>query len=391
MESKEIKGLLEELQANLEGKSKEQIENEIKNLEVKYEELVETKAAELNKSVEEVKAENSELKANLEAVAEQADKLDIKMQENKQSIENKSVDPLRDMITKNYDAIKDVRKGKAVEVKAVGNMTLSASLTGDQPRDYNFDVVIHPSQKVNVADLVNHITISGGTYTFVREGTVEGSIATQTEGSDKSQIDTAYSMIDVNTDFLAGYAVYSRKMKNNLPFLETALPQTLRREYWKAENSAFNTLLAAGATASTEVITGQNKVEMLIAEIARLEGGDYSPNAIVVPTADFYDILVTEKSTGAGYGLPGVVTYSGGQLAINGIPVVKANWLAANKYYVGDWSRVRKVTTEGLGLQFSEESGDNFVKNNITARIESQVALAIEQPLAVIYGDFTAT
>jgi len=180
-------------------------------------------------------------------------------------------------------------------------------------------------------------------------------------------------------------------MKNNLPFLESFLPQALRRDYWIAENSAFNTVLAAGVTASTEVITGQNKVEMLIAEIAKLEGSNYAPNAIVVKPADFYDILITEKSTGAGYGLPGVVTFSGGQLAINGIPVVKANWLAANKYYVGDWSRIRKVTTEGLGLDFSEDDSDNFRKNNITARIEAQVALAVEQPAAIVYGDFTAT
>jgi len=293
------------------------------------------------------------------------------------------------MITKNYEEIKDVRKGKAVEVKAVGDMTL-ANLTGDEPRDYSFDVVMTPNQKVNVADLVGSVAISGGTYTFPRESGSEGSISAQTEGVSKSQIDYDLSMIDVSTNFIAGFAVYSKKMANNLPFLESFLPSALRRDYWKAENSAFNAVLAAGATASTEVITGQNKVEMLIAEIAKLEGADYSPNAIVVPTADFYDILVTEKSTGAGYGLPGVVTYAGGQLAINGIPVVKANWLAANKYFVADWSRVKKVTTQGLGLEFFEQDSDNVRKNNITARIESQVALAIEQPLAVVYGDFTA-
>jgi HK97 family phage major capsid protein len=381
--------LLDELQNNIEGKSKEQIDNEIKNLEVKYEEMIENKAAELNKSVEEIRAENSELKANLEAVAEQADKLDVKMQENKR-VENRGGDELKSAIRENFDEIKNVRKGNTVEIKAVADMTLGTHLTGDQPRDYNFDVVMTPSQKVNVADLVGSVQISGGTYTFVREGTSEGSISTQVEGQDKSQIDYDTALIDVNTDFLAGYATYSRKMANNLPYLESFLPKALRRDYWKAENAAFNTVLAAGATASTEVITGQNKVEMLIAEIARLEGGDYEPNAIVVPTADFYDILVTEKSTGAGYGLPGVVTYSGGQMAINGIPVLKANWLAANKYYVADWSRINKVVTEGLGLEFSTETGDNFVKNNITARIEAQVALAIEQPAAIVYGDFTA-
>ena len=389
MENKELNTLLEELKSGLESKSAEQINKELKAFEDKYSAELETKAEELNKSVEELRAENTELKSNLEAIQAHADKLDVKMQENKKTVENKG-DGLKSLIAENFDQIKNVAKGRSVEIKAVGNMTL-ANLTGDEPRDYSFDVVMTPGQMVNVADLVGSISISGGTYTFPRETGSEGSIAAQTEGSDKSQIDYDLSMIDVTTDFIAGFCVYSRKMKNNLPFLESFLPQALRRDYWIAENSAFNTVLAAGATASTEVITGQNKVEMLIAEIAKLEGSNYAPNAIVVKPADFYDILITEKSTGAGYGLPGVVTFSGGQLAINGIPVVKANWLAANKYYVGDWSRIRKVTTEGLGLDFSEDDSDNFRKNNITARIEAQVALAVEQPAAIVYGDFTAT
>ena len=98
-----------------------------------------------------------------------------------------------------------------------------------------------------------------------------------------------------------------------------------------------------------------------------------------------------EKSTGAGYGLPGIVTLENGQLRINGIAIYRANWLAANKYYVGDWSYITKVVTQGLSLDFSETEGTNFVNNNITARIEAQVGLAVQQPAAIIYGDFTAT
>ena len=129
---------------------------------------------------------------------------------------------------------------------------------------------------------------------------------------------------------------------------------------------------------------------MLIAEVAKLDGLDRDVNAIVMTPADYWDILITEKSTGAGYGLPGVVTFDGGVLRVNGIPVYKATWLAANKYFVGDWSRVKKVTTEGLSLEFSESDGSNFIKNEVTARIEAQVALAVEQPAALVYGDFTA-
>jgi HK97 family phage major capsid protein len=198
-------------------------------------------------------------------------------------------------------------------------------------------------------------------------------------------------MVDLATNFIAGFCRYSKKMANNLPFLTSFIPRALRRDYAKAENTIFNAVLAAAATASTQIITGKNKIEMLMNEVATLEGINFAANGIVVRPADYWDILKIEKSTGAGYGLPGIVTLENGQLRINGIPLYRANWLAANKYYVGDWSRINKIVTEGLSLEFSEVEGTNFVTNNITARIEAQVGLAVEQPAAIIYGDFTAT
>ena len=128
----------------------------------------------------------------------------------------------------------------------------------------------------------------------------------------------------------------------------------------------------------------------MIADIAALEGTNFDVNGVVVNVSDWWDIQVTEASTGAGYGLPGVVTYDGGVLRINGIPIYKATWIPADKYLVADWSRVNKVVTEGLSLEFSDVEGTNFVANNITARLEAQVNVAVEQPDAVIFGDFAA-
>lgn len=376
----ELKDALEQLKQDVKGSNAQEVKSAIEALEGKYKETL----------AKEVKSVKDEFAEELKKLQEHADALDVKLQE-KSKKEKQSGDAVKDLITENFDSIKTVRKGKAVEVKAVGDMTLTANLTGDQPRDYSFDVVSVPGQLLNVADLAGMVQISGGTYTFPRETGSEGSISAQTEGSSKTQIDYDLTMVDVNTDFIAGFARYSKKMANNLPFLESWLPSALRRDYWIAENSAFNTTLAAAATASTEIITGKNKIEMLINEIATLADSNYPTNGIVVRPSDFYDILKTEKSTGAGYGLPGVVTFEAGVLRINGIPVYQATWLAANKYYVGDWSRVKKVVTQGLGLEFFEQDGDNVVKNNITARIECQCALAVEQPAALIYGDFTAT
>lgn len=374
MEALEIKTALEAIKTQVETKANDQ-------------------TVEVKSQIDALKAENAAvvdgLKNDLKSIQEHADKLDLKLQEKATELK-KGEDGLVKSIKENFTEIGNVRKGNAVQVKAVGDMTLGANLTGDQPRDYNFDVVRFPSQMLNVSDLVGTVTISGGTYTFPRETGAEGSIGAQTEGATKNQKDYDFTMVDVNTDFIAGFTRYSKKMANNLPFLTSFIPTALRRDYAKAENAAFNTVLAAQATASTEVITGQNKVEMLIAEIAKQENLDYPVNGIVLRPSDYWDILITEKSTGAGYGLPGVVTQDNGVLRINGIPLYKATWLAPNKYFVGDWSRVNKIVTEGLSLEFSEQEGTNFVKNNITARIEAQVALAVEQPAALVYGDFTA-
>ncbi len=380
MEALEIKAALEGIKAQVETKGAEQ-SVEVKGLIDALEAKMESKQ---NESIE-------ALKADLKAIQDHADKLDVKLQE--KSVETKGAgffDVMTKSLTENFDQIKEVRAGKSVQVKAVGDMTLGANLTGAQPKDYNFDTVMIPGQMVNVADLVGSVNIFGGTYTFPREGAGEGSIATQTEGSSKAQRDYDFTMVDVNTDFIAGFTRYSKKMANNLPFLTSFIPRALRRDYFIAENAAFNTVLAGAATASTQVITDKNKIEMLINEIATLENANYAVNGIVIRPSDFYDIMKIEKSTGAGYGLPGIVTFEGGQLRINGIAVYKATWLTANKYFVGDWSRVNKIVTEGLSLDFSEQEGTNFVKNNITARIEAQVALAVEQPAALVYGDFTA-
>lgn len=372
----ELKEQLEALTLKLEGKSQNEVKSAIEAFELKNNEVINNQIKEVKESFE----------VQLKELQNHADKLDVKLQEKSQK-EMVKGDAIKSAINENFDSIKAVRKGQAVQVKAVGDMTLGASLTGDQPRTYNYDVVSVPGQALNVSDLAGSVSIAGGTYTFVKVVKGEGSISAQTEGSSKTQIDYDYTMVDVNTDFIAGFARYSKKMANNLPFLESSLPTELRRDYLIAENAAFNTVLAAAATAST--LTTGNSIERLIANIAVLEGINHVVNGVVISPADYWNILVTEKSTGAGYGLPGVVTFDGGVLRISGIPIYKATWLAANKYFVGDWSRVKKVVTEGLSLDFSETEGTNFVKNEITARIEAQVALAVEQPSALIFGDFT--
>lgn len=360
----EVKNALEAFETKLSASNKNQFEAELKSA---------TEALE------------AKFTADLKLVQDHADKLDVKLQEAK--TETKDVDFLSKAISDNIDAIKVVSKDKAFQTKAVANMS-TANLTGTKPRNISFDIVTLPAQMVNIEDLAGTVIADTGNYTYTREtGAGEGSISAQTEGSSKSQRDYDFTAIDVATDFIAGFTRYSKKMRNNLTYIVNSIPQLLRRDYYKAENAAFQTVLAAAATASTEIITGNTKAGMLINEIGKLQDADYEgTNLIVVKPTDYLSILKTAKMD-----LASAVTYENGVLRVAGVQVLKgSSWLPANKYYVADWSRVNKVVTEGLSLEFSETEGTNFVTNSITARIEAQVALAVEQPLAVIYGDFTA-
>lgn len=368
---------LNDLQVKLEGKSQMEVKAAIDAFKEENKTTIETA----------VKAAKDELELSLKAIQEHADKLDVKLQEKINATKNENVDVITKAVADNIDKIKEVAPGKSFQTKTVADMGV-ANLTGTAPRTYNFDIVKLPSQRVNIEDFVGSVSAPNGIYTYTVEGAGEGSIGAQTENASKNQRDYDFTATDVSTNFIAGFARYSRKMRNNLSYIVNTIPMLLRRDYYKAENAAFQTILAAAATASTEIITGKTKAEMLINEIGKLEDADYGEsNLIIVKPTDYLSILKTAKSD-----LASAVTYEGGVLRVAGVQVLKASsWLPANKYYVGDWSRVNKIVTEGLGLEFSDQEGTNFVKNQITARIEAQVNLVVEQPAAVIYGDFTAT
>ena len=383
MDEIQLKAELAALKTGLETKTATEVKAAIDAFEAKLPEAFKSSFDVQIKAVTE--ALEAKFALDIKAVQDHADKLDVKLQE-KQAV-TETVDFLAKAVQDNIDSIKVVSKDKPFQTKAVANMT-TANLTGTKPINYNFDVVTFPSQMVNIEDLAGLVVADTGNYTYTRETGAEGSIsAPGSEGGAKSQKDYDFTAYDVATAFIAGYTRYSKKMRNNLTYIVNSIPALLRRDYYKAENAAFQTILAAAATASTEITTGKTKAEMLINEIGKLQDADYdNTNLIVVKPTDYLSILKTAKMD-----LASAVTYENGILRVAGVQVLKASsWLPANKYYVADWSRVNKIVTEGLSLEFSEVEGSNFTTNNITARIEAQVNLAVEQPLAVVYGDFTA-
>jgi hypothetical protein len=385
----ELEKMLPSLEANIKADNKVAIEKALEALAI--DQKLKDSSTEVKALVNDLVAQAEEkLQANFNEFSAKLNEKRMQKGENPANY----VDNMKSFIADNFGKIKNVEEGKVKfndqEMKAVANMlTTGDHVTGDYIRDYNRTPIVLPGHDLNVADLVPSVVIDGGTYTYIRETAGEGAVATQTEGSNKALVDFNFSHIDVTTDFIAGRTIYSKKMRNNLQYLQSFLPEALRKRYFIQENTAFNTVLASAATVSSNFIAGfDNIAELIKADVADLDVARYSANGIVINKSNWYDILDTEKSTGAGYGLPFGFTYEGNTLRCLGIPVFKADWVAATKYYVGDWSMIEKVVTEGLSLSFSDQ--ERFSLNEIVARIEAQVALAVKQPASLIIGDTDA-
>lgn len=331
------------------------------------------------------KQDIEEVKGLIGKLQEHSDALDIKLQGKvAQQKELRSFnDAFSEAVKDNYDEIKSVRKGSGVKLE-IKDFTLSGSLTGDPVASYNpRNPVLAPAAKINARDLIPTSVSPTGLYVTYKEGALTGAVAKQTEGVAKAELTPTMSEVKVVSSYVAGFTQFSKQAMNSLPWLQQSLGRILLREFYKAENSIFNTAFATGTGSATSAATVD--AEQLIDWVANLEAANYTASVIVVNPKDWAAIAKT-----ATLNLQVVMAYNPitKQFELNGIPVVKASWCTIDKAIVMDVAYVERVEVEGLKLEFFEQDSDNVQKNLITARIECLEEINIMDTASIVYGDF---
>lgn len=285
--------------------------------------------------------------------------------------------------------IKEFQKNKnaklTIDLKAVGTMTLGNNLTGDGTATYNTRQGLVPAQKINMRDLIPTAVSPTGLYVTYRETGTEGSIGVQTEGSAKSQIDYDLTEVKVVSDYIAGFARFSKQMMFQLPFLQNTLQRMLLRDFYKKENSTFFSAVSSAATGSTTT-SATVDAEQLVDWIANQLDANFEASFALVSYAQWADLLKTKPTD---YSVPGgFVIDANGNVRIAGVPVIGASWVTNDKALIIDANYLERVETEGLRVEFSYEDSDNFQKNLVTARVECFEDINIMRTDAIIYGSF---
>jgi len=377
---------------------------ELKNIEASVKsatESVEKMKAANEAAIADVKNEVSEVKSAVVTLDEAAKKNQAALdqliaEKSAKKVESKSksfgeayTESIADAFESKKAEINEFQRNKnaklTIDLKSVGTMTTSANLSGDGVATYNTRQGLVPAQKVNFRDLIPTAVSPTGLYVTYRETGSEGSIGIQTEGNAKSQIDYDLTEVKVVSDYIAGFARFSKQMMFQLPFLQNTLQRMLLRDFYKKENATFFAAASSAATGSTTT-SATVDAEQLVDWIANQLDANFEASFALVSYAQWADLLKTKPTD---YSVPGGFAIDAmGNIRIAGVPVIGASWVTNDKALIVDSSYLERVETEGLRVEFSYEDSDNFQKNLVTARVECFEDINIMRTDALIYGSF---
>jgi HK97 family phage major capsid protein len=343
----------------------------------------------LHKDVEKINTEMAEKGAT---VAQMLDELkEIKASKGRRFLGDpgeeveSTVKLLKDAFADEFEKIKEQANEPVAQhkfkVKAVGNMTASANLTGNVVASYASQPALRGRRKLHIRDLLNVIPSATGLWKFYRQNTPvgEGSFDFQTtHGALKQQLDYDFTEVTITVDYLAGYVRIAKQMLQDLPFMQNYVSNELVEDYLRTEDNKFFGSLYSAATgnAGTSTVTA----EKIIQTIANTEDRDYDVNGIVVTNQVWAKILNTKPND---YSIPGGITIApNGDVMIVGVPLFKTNPanIGDDRILLGDFTKAAIIQTEGLNVNMYEQDQDNIVRNLITVKAEARVALAVLRP-----------
>lgn len=388
----ELEGLKSTLEASVTEKTKSDVAESLKGFTAEIDAKLEAfkNGQDNDEALKAMTNDFNELKSQFADLTNGFDVLQTSVKNSKSNkVENKKsfYDAFADSLKENFDAIQAVKKGQPfrMELKAVGNMLLSANLTGDGTASYSSRQAILPAQKVNFRDLIPTAVSPTGLYVQYRETGGEGAIAKQTEGSSKGQVDYDFTEIKVVESYIAGFARFSKQMAKQLPYMQSTLPRLLMRDFYKVENANFYATVTGALTPATPTETDDIKAIMDL--IATQQAANFNASYCLVNPLQLARLNKLLYTNGYYQGSGGVVSQPNGGITISGTPVISASWVTDDKVLIFDADYLERVETESINIEFSMEDGDNFTKNLITARIECQEEINLMLPTSAITAD----
>lgn len=366
-----------------------------------------------NADVDALKSDLESLK-NLEVKSQELEKSIAKFEGKLEAMSEKAVEPKVEKLSmaqsivkaykENLEGIKDAigRGGKmSLNVKTT---TITEDYAGTFAlTDFDSEVDRTVRKRYGLLENLNLGQTSSKFVTYVQQ-TAEGRARFVGEGGAKIQGEPQWTEVSEEVKKIAGYVKVSKEMLDDLSFVRAEINNDLMENVKSGIEEALLSGDGAGANLKgllspamalptyngnfDDEIQDANITDLMRVAKAQIEASNFTPTHIVLNPEDIAKLQLTKASDGM-YTYPMFLpTQSGdGEMSIAGMRVISSTYMTADKYLVGDFSRVSIKFRDDMNITVGLDT-DDFTKNMITILAEARLVQYVKnnQKPAFVHG-----
>ena len=387
----------------------EKVKGLIDNLEAKFETIADDKLKAF--AGQELEAIKSNLKDSFEANDKLVKELDTRISgmevaAKKAEKENNVVVPktlgaaVVDVLKANIDTVKAAsqRGGKAsfeIDMKAVGTISRSASITGDIPQaDRMAGVNLIATRAPRLLDFMTPMSTDRQKVEWVYEVAGEGDAGQTAEGTAKNQLDIDYAVGSESIVKTTAFVKATTEMLEDWGELEGLINGDLsKRILRKVEEGAFDgngtapnlrgittvaTAFAAASGLGEDSVDNANIADAIVSAITQIQLAEHDvANLTVFLNPATLNLLRAIKVSATDKRYVDRLQFIGGSASIDGIQIVPTTLVGADECLVGDFSKAQLVQRQGLRFEIGEDA-DDFTTNRKTLLAEWRGAVVVK-------------
>lgn len=318
----------------------------------------------------------------------------------------KAFEEKKDLLAK----YKDSRTPISFELKTVGDIGANSNISvSGTPAFVPGPALWEPGRKPyevrHIRDLMRVVAQGQGTDAYViRDAGGEGGPTTVGVGGAKPQSDRDWVKTQIPITKVAHYYKVPEEYLADIVWMQDEITGVGIEELLAKEDSLILTNSAGGEflglnqslnstafscpTALVNLFTGSitaNNYDVLVAAWTQLRNLKSSTTGVLLHPSDYAAMILTKDTTGQyPFGAPNQSIPN-----LFGAPIVPHTAVTSDKFFLGDFTKVKVGVRAGLSVRFYDQNEDDAIYNMVTVVIEERITMAADRADRIIYGDFS--
>lgn len=406
VEKAEIKAVFADVEATMGTKSAKQIEKLVADAEARLIAKNDEELQHLKKFKVETEAANEKNQKWIDEQIAKGTTIHLNGTDSPQAQINKALQDNKEALA-NYT--KNGRKAVSLDLKVVGNISAAnTTVTGTRAFAEGpglWEPGRKPYEPRHIREFMRVVAQGPGTTSYVTRMTTQEGAPTSVAAAaakPKSDIDWLKTMIPITK--IAHHYKVDEETLADVTWMQDEITGVGVEELMVLEdtmiltnsaggeflglNQTFNSTAFAAPTSLVDIYTGAikaNNYDVLVAAWTQLRILKSNTTLVLLHPADYARMILTKDTTGQyPFGAPNQNIPN-----LFGAPIIAHTAVTSDKFFLGDFSKVKLGVRSGLSVRFYDQNEDDAIKNMVTIVIEERITMAADRADRIIYGDFS--